>query len=91
MLTDEAEHPFSEEEYLNEIQKEYREKTGQELPDHVLENYVTFFSLGPGPEALREAFKNGQRVARGQNNTRQRTAPLIDITINWPFGGNDGN
>jgi len=91
MSTDDAEYPLCEDEYLAQIQDEYREKTGHELPDHVLENYQTFFLLGPSVNEVNRAFKAGRKAEQSWkgNNRESRKEPLINITINWPFGGDD--
>ncbi|WP_251342419.1 hypothetical protein [Haloplanus halophilus] len=94
MSTDEFDLPFDEEEMLEGIQEEYLEETGHELPDHVLENYQTFFALGPSAEDIRRVYRNAEKAREGRRGApddecTEKSQPLISITINLPFGGND--
>ena len=65
---------------LNRMQEQYREQTGKELPDHVLENYQEFFSLGPGPEEIQTAFERG-RSASDAEYTKPELVAAVSATF----------
>lgn len=54
---------IDEDKVLEEMREQYREETGEELPDHVLENYDEFFSLGPTVDDLHDAMETARKNA----------------------------
>jgi len=72
-------------EALEEMQSKYREKTGERLPDHVLENYEEFLSLGPTTEDMQEAFERG-REATPEEYTEEEMRKIVAWTITLSAG-----
>lgn len=65
---------------LEEMQNQYREETGEELPDHVLENYDEFFSLGPTVQDLQDAMDRG-REASPEEYTKREMQKIVATTM----------
>jgi hypothetical protein len=67
-------------EVREQIRNQYREHTGEELPNHVLENYDEFFALGPTFEDIDRAFEYGRKSAEAEYTTRD-VAAVVGVTI----------
>ena len=65
-------------ETVNEIRERYRERTGKQLPDHVLENYDLLCNSGPTIFDLEEAFERGRRTAE-RGHTKTIAAAAVSI------------
>ena len=51
----------------DELQTEYRNRTGKELPDHVAENYNDLVAGSPSPDDMRQAFEHGRKAERADS------------------------
>jgi len=71
---------IDKDEALEEMQEQYREETGEHLPDHVLENYDEFFSLGPTVDDMQGAFERG-RKASPEEYTKREMQKIVATTM----------
>lgn len=51
----------------DELQTEYKNRTGKELPDHVAENYNDLVAASPSPDDMRQAFEHGRKAERADS------------------------
>jgi len=56
-----------------EMQEEYKELTGEDLPDHVVENYDEFVTASPSVEDMRQAVSYGRKAERAESGTYSAT------------------
>jgi len=59
---------------LQRMQEQYRQETGEELPDHVLDNYEEFFRLGPSAGDVQQAFERGRKAGAAEYSRRDLVA-----------------
>jgi hypothetical protein len=59
---------------LQRMQEQYRQETGEELPDHVLENYHEFFGLTQSTADMQLAFDRDREAAAGEYSQRDLVA-----------------
>lgn len=50
-------------EVKRQMKEEYRAETGEDLPDHVVENYSVLNAAGPTTADLEDAFRCGKKAA----------------------------
>jgi len=80
---------IDKDEALEQMKEQYRQETGKELPDHVLENYDEFFNLGPTVDDVREAMETGRETSPEEYTEREMqkiVASTIVLTAIISFG-----
>lgn len=68
-----------------EAKRKYKEKTGHDLPDHVMENLDVLGAVGPSVADLERAIES-ERRRHEDRLTSQQTAVLVVVLV-FLFGG----
>jgi len=68
------------EQVAGELQEHYKQETGEDLPEHVVENYSLLYHNGPTFDDIDRAFENG-REAAPENHTNREMELAVGFTL----------